>query len=368
MRQNALGAQIAIYKDDGHNQDDMSFKQTWLIACIILIGCQKKDPEPNVSENATSSPTAWVLVEKPHDPSLLQAPAVVRTVTSSRGTVEAVVSMRVLRVHVGIGDHVSVGDPLLSVTSQEIGDAATSYLSFQQLANLHNTRSHEIDAMHKAGVADHTQVVAQKTQALTYAAEAKRFAAKLRAYGIDPAQANTITQKGVAILQSPVTGVVSVIAAATGKTYAQGAEPMIEIQGSGPARIEVRTGEPWPLDAKVLFIGSDGRKVPLKSPPLGAAVDPIDATARAWYAPLDPIELPGGLFGVAYLQTSDDLWEVPVMAVAQSTGESAVWRKRENINEKVRVDVWASSGATAIVRGNLQAGDRVAADSRMIHD
>ena len=337
----------------------------WLL--IVLAGCgadrEAIGPEPTESSAAsrTTAPTAWVEVRRPSDGSILQAPAIVRA-TSATGEVSATVRVRVMRLHVQPGSVVAANDPIVDVAAPELLDAAAVYLGAGRRARTHADRADELDALRGEGLVSRAQVFEQRSIANDLAAERDRAGAMLRAAGLEPRDSAALLRSGTLTLRAPVAGVVVELPARTGEIREAGAGPLARIFGEAAARVEVRTSEAWPAASSLAFEASDGRTIALTPAPIATVIDPHDGTRVSWYAPTEPILLPDGLSGTARMAAADDVWEVPVGAVAQRTGESELLRRRGSSQETVSVDVLGTSGASALVRGPLAEGDRVAAD------
>jgi multidrug efflux pump subunit AcrA (membrane-fusion protein) len=333
------------------------------IGCPIA-GCVA-DPEPIAPDpeaaNATTAPTRWVEVRRPSDGSILEAPAIVRA-ASATGDVSATVRVRVQRLHVQPGSVVAVDDPIVDVAAPELLDAAATYVGAGRRARTHADRADELDALRGEGLVSRAQVFEQRSSASDLEAERDRAGAVLRAAGLDPRESAALLRTGTLTLRAPVAGVIVELAARTGEIREAGSGPLARIYGEAPARVEVRTSEAWPTASAVTFDASDGRRFELAPTPLSTVVDPHDGTRVSWYAPRETVVLPDGLAGRARVVTSDDVWEVPVGAVAQRTGESELLRRRGDSQETVSVEVLGSSGASALVRGPLTEGDRVAAE------
>lgn len=331
------------------------------------IGCGDPEPtaiEPEPAAEASSAPTRWVGVRAPGDGALLEAPAVARVDAEASGDVGVTLRARVERVHVRPGETVDAGDPIVDVSSPELLEAAARYAGSVRRLAAHSARADELDALRGEGLARSGDVFSQRALAAELRTERDGAAAILRGAGADPRRASQIVRRGYATLTAPVAGVVSAVRARRGEVVDPGAEPIARILGEAPARIEVRTAEAWPPATALSFVAVDGRSIELAPEPLATVVDPDDGTRLSWYAPLDAgARFQEGVRGVVQITGTTNLWQVPVSAVAQRTGESAVVRRRQGEEARVTVQVLATSGASALVRGDLQEGDEVAADS-----
>jgi multidrug efflux pump subunit AcrA (membrane-fusion protein) len=315
-----------------------------------------------VEEGPATAPTRWAAVARPEDRSILEAPAVARVAADASGNVAVTARSRVVRVHARPGSVVEAGDPVVDVAPPELLDAAAAYLGAGRRLQVHAARRDRLEALREEGLVNREQVFAQRAAAAELRAARDEAAATLRAAGVDPRRAAALVRRGHLTLEAPVGGVVTELNARVGEIREPGGAPFARIVGTAPARIEVRTTEPWPEAAQLRFETTAGRLVPLRPTPLATVVDPDDGTRVSWYAPREEVRLPEGLRGVARLTASAEVWEVPVDAVTQRTGESVLVRRRDGAVADVVVEVLSASGATALVHGPLREGDEVAAD------
>ena len=337
----------------------------WIVSLVLASGCEQAaaPAEPAVSPDSSGETvsTRWVHPARPNDPSLLSAPAVVRAV-GARADVSALTRVRVLAIHVEPGAEVVAGDPIVDVAAPEVIAAAASYVGAGRSRRLHEERAEELSALVDEGLSSRTEVYAPQAEASALALERDRAAAELRAAGVDPREAGRILRAGRLRLSAPVAGVVVELGARVGEIVEPGAAPLARVVGAAPARVEVRSARAWPPIASLRFVGQDGRELPLSETPLAQVVDPADGTQLAWYSPRDEGPLPDGLLGTALASAAEGLWEVPVRALGQRTGESAVLRRRAGQTARVPVRVWASSGSVAVVAGELEEDDQIASE------
>lgn len=344
----------------------MSGRWAMVWASLALASCGAPDPEPSTPEAAaTSAPTRWVPLRRPDDASLMRAPAVVRAPLAS-GEVAAPVRVQVVRLRVQPGTSVAQGDAIVDVTSPELLEAAATYLAARRGARAQQERADLLDGLRAEGLASRSQIFERRAGARALAAERDAAAARLRAAGVAPRSARRLLRTGSIGLRAPVGGLVVALSARVGEIREPGAEPLARIRGEGAARIEVRTTEAWPRARELRFESFDGRRVALRTSPLASTVDPDDGTRVSWYAPVEAVALSDGLRGTVHLATPEEVWEVPVGAVAQRTGASELLRLRGSEPERIGVEVVGSSGAAALVRGPLREGDRVAAQVRAL--
>jgi len=336
------------------------------LVCLVLGACSASEAPAAKTDAPTpaSASSPFVAITKPVDRSILDAPAVVRASSLASGEVTASTPLRIARVHVQVGDPVSVGDPIVDAYSPEVLDAAASYLSSASRARIHDRRADQLEALRGEGLVGRAQVFQERATAADLRASHLSAVALLRSSGVDPEDASSLLERGFVTLSAPVDGIVTELSARVGRSYDRGAAPIATISGTAPARIEIRTTGEWPRAESIEFVAGDGRAIALEPVPIAAVVVPSDGTKRSWFAPIDPVDLPDGLMGTVRLTEAQDVWEVPATAVLQRAGKSTLVRRRGGISETVTVEVVSASGASALVRGPLTAGDLVASSYR----
>jgi multidrug efflux pump subunit AcrA (membrane-fusion protein) len=318
-----------------------------------------ENPEPRAPATASSR---FVPVREPDDTSILEAPAIVRASAAAFGEVTPPAPLRIATVHVQVGQTVAVGDAIVDAYIPEVLDAAATYLSAGSRARTHEERADQLEALLGEGLVRRAEVFDQRTKAADLRADRLRAIAILRSSGVDPKEASAVLDRGVVTLAAPVAGVVTELSARVGGSHQPGATPIARVLGEAPARVEVRTAQPWPRASSVVFKGGDGREIALRPEPLASIVVPSDGTTRSWFEPLEAQTFPDGLVGTAAVSAEADVWEVPASAILQRGDKSLLVRQRGEDTSEVEVEVVTASGASALVRGPLAAGDRVASD------
>lgn len=333
-----------------------------VLACCAPVACKKAETKALPRPTAPASASArWVPVEKPSGASLLEMPAVVRSDRAARGDIATLSRVRVLRVHVQVGSRVAAGAPVVDVVSPELLDAAGSRQAAAERARVHGERATALEALLSEGLVTQAQVFEQKTARRL--AEAEKLAALgvLRGAGQSERDASLLLARGYFTLASPVDGVVTELEAYPGRTFEGGLGPLGRVVGEGPARIEVTAGRSWPPATALSFRSLDGKWVELDPAPISRVREPSDGTERLWFSPRVETRLPDGLTGIVRITAADDVFQVPAAAVAQTTGEARVFVQRGDGGEALLVRVVGGSGTSALVRGALALGQRVAA-------
>jgi multidrug efflux pump subunit AcrA (membrane-fusion protein) len=331
---------------------------------LALTSCTAEPPPTRTAEPppVATAASRWVEVRKPGDVSILESPAIARASAGAFGEVTPPATVRIARVHVQVGQTVSAGDPIVDAYAPEVLDAAATYLSTASRARSHEQRADQLEALVGEGLVRRAQVFEQRAKAAELRAQRLGAIAILRSAGIEPKDASTLLDRGVVTLVAPVGGVVTELSARVGRSYHPGAAAIARIVGEAAARVEVQTAKAWPTASSVIFRTSDGREIALNPTPVATVIVPSDGTRRSWFEPEEALTLPDGLVGTARLSAVADVWDVPATSIRQQGDVSEVVRQRGGSSMVVRVEVATASGASALVRGPLEDGDRVASE------
>lgn len=346
----------------------MRLAQGIAAAALFAVACASEaPPEPSVEAPEAEERRAaarLVTVRRPSDATLVEAPAVVRASPEAAGEVSTNFRARVERVHVRVGEVVAEDDPIVDVIAPEVVDAAATLTAVRRRLGVHRARAEELERLRAEGFVDSAQVFEQRTVVAELEATRDRAAATLRAAGVDPRRAATLARRGTLSLRAPVGGVVVSLDARPGEIREAGAAPFATIRGAGAVRVEARTSAPWPGGASARFEAAREEPLALGSSPLVSTLDPETGNYLHWFTPRDPRPLPDGLRGVVKLEAGEGVWEVPVGAVRRDEEGAHVMRvDSEGREERVRVEARAASGASALVEGSLEEGDRVAVEA-----
>ncbi len=333
-----------------------------LALVLAAARCGPAEPPPEADPEPPPNELRWEQITAPDDASVLRAPAVVRA-PRAQADVAAPIAVQVVRIHADPGTRVEAGAPIVDVTAPSLLEGAAGYASASREARAQTSRAESLEQLRAEGLAQRGQVFERESGARAAAAERDRAGAMLRALGLSPTEARSIRRDGFVTLRAPIAGIVVEVSARIGEIRAPGDGPLARVRGEAAARVEVRTAGAWPTGSALTLEASDGRRVPLALTPLAETIDPDDGTRVAWYATADEVPLPDGLTGTAELAPGDDVFQIPVRALAQRTGRSEVRRRRGEEEATIEVEVLASSGASALVRGELASGDLVALDA-----
>jgi pyruvate/2-oxoglutarate dehydrogenase complex dihydrolipoamide acyltransferase (E2) component len=169
------------------------------------------------------------------------------------------------------------------------------------------------------------------------------------------------------VLRSPIAGIVVEVHVNVGDTREPSGEPLVRVAGEGPSRVEARCSRTWPLaGARYEMVASNGMRYPLTYVSRSPTVDRRDGTIAAWFEPPVGEKLPHGLSGrlLVTVEATAGVAVVPARAVLLQGGQSFVVVQRGGSHQRYAVEVVASSGAEALVRG-ISPGELVAADAAL---
>jgi hypothetical protein len=153
------------------------------------------------------------------------------------------------------------------------------------------------------------------------------------------------------------------IDAPIGETRGPEGEPIARIVGEGAARVEARFSSRPPEGAGFSFVGPAGQAIALKFVGEAPATSGRDGTIPAWFEPAEAMTLPHGTLGKVRVapDPKSKLVAVPAAAVTLKDGQAVVVARKSEAPLPVKVVV--TSGADALVEGDLAEGDEVAADA-----
>ncbi len=347
-------------------------KRTWsvpLAAILALSACGKKGAAPEEEPPAPSSRTPWVKARSSEGVPLLEAPAQVLLSPEGQAGVVPPYRARVQKVLVRPGEKVSKGQPLVEVVMPEVSSAAGAYAAASTRVDAYGRRLAQLEALKKDGLVRLADVLEAETKLAEAKADQQSAAAMLRTAQIEPSEASDIVAgKRPVVIRSPIAGVVTAVAVGVGDSRDPSSEPIVRVAGEGDSRVEARFARPVdPAGASYEFIVSGGTRHKLTLVARAPHVDPRDGTIAVWLVPGKGTRLQPGQTGrvVVSLPGTSGAAVVPARAVTLSEGKAWVVVRRDRGEiEKVQVDVFASSGAEALVTG-ISAGEEVAADAAL---
>lgn len=341
-----------------------------LLGVACLAGCKKQEamaePQPQAPLRA-SVPTRWVAAKTPEGLSLLEAPAEVLVPPDAAGVVAAPMAARVTRVYVQPGQRVEKGAPIVAVVMRELVSAAGAFVAARTRIEAYQARRAQLDKLRAEGLARAAEIAEVDTKLAEAKADQQAALATLRAGGVDPREASRLLDEGGgAVLRSPVAGTVYEVDATVGELREPGGKPFARVAGEGAPRIEARLAHDLPSSSRFEFTTPAGATWEVKLVARAPVVDPRDGTAPAWFEPPAGTSLPRGLSGRLRVVPGADagVVAVPAAAVRLDGGRAFVTARAGEGEKRVFVQVLATSGADALVRGPLKPGDEVAAEAR----
>lgn len=348
-----------------------ALRRTWLVAALAT-GCVFSEPD-RVEEAPPSGPnsadSAWSTVTAAADATLLEAPARVILPPDAVAEIAATYRFHVDRVAVRPGDIVAPGDVLVEGTAPDLLDATATMRASGRRIEILGERRERLVELRREGLVEQSRVFDLDVAIAEVEAQRMQAAATLRAAGYGTGEAAKLSKSGKVSIVSPIAGIVRAVDAVVGQVREPSAEPMVSIVGDGDPRIEARLPGPVPPGVRFELVVRNDQIVDLGDAPPTTVVVPEDGTTLAWWDPPgEDLHLSPGLQGRVLGRAVDpDLRQIPASALRITEGRAAVLRAAEGgETEVVPVEVVAKSGTSAIVRGPLQIGDRVAADASRV--
>jgi hypothetical protein len=296
---------------------------------------------------------------------LLEAPAQVLPSPEGQAGVVPPYRARIAKVLVRPGAKVTRGQPLVEVVMPDVSSAAGAYAAASTRVEAYGRRMAQLEALKKDGLVRLADVLEAETKYAEAKADQQSAAAVLRTAQIEPAEAEDIVAgKRPVVLRSPIDGVVIAVSAGVGDSRDASSEPVVRVAGEGDSRVEARFARGMDTaGATYDFVVPGGVTYKLVYVARAPNVDPRDGTIAVWFVPEKGTRFQPGQTGrvVVTLPSTSGIAVVPSRAVALEEGKAWVMARRNGAVEKVQVDVFASSGAEALVTG-LDSGEEVAAD------
>lgn len=341
------------------------------IAIATVATACSRAPGPVAVPPPTAAPsarTAWVRSRSTDGLSLLEAPAVVLPSPEGQAAVAPPFRARVARIHVRVGQRVRRGQTLADVVMPEVVQAAGSYAAATTRLEAYAKRKSQLDALRGDGLVRLTDLLEAETRLAEARAEQQGSLATLRAAQLEAGDVAVILSgSGQVALKSPIEGMVTSVHGTVGEAREPGGEPMVRVAGEGESRIEARFARAWPeAGARYELVVAGGQRVKVALVARAPAVDPRDGAIVAWFQPPPEARVPAGLAGrlEVGLPPGAGFAVVPARAVALDGSRAYVVVHRSGVSGRVPVEVLASSGADALVRG-LAADEEVAADASL---
>lgn len=350
-------------------------------ACLSMACTEPAPPEADADAHADEhgdaheheQAAAWVVVERPHDASLLELPARIVAAADSRARVDTPLRGTVVTVAARVGDRVEIGDPIVELRIPEVIEAAAIMSGTGKQIGSHQARRERLEELKAAGLVGAGEVFDVESDLGRLSAERRLALATLAAVGVTSEQRGEVLARGTVVFASPIAGVVAQIDAVPGDVVEPSAS-LATILGLAPARIEVVSSGALPDlggdGSSLEFEGLDGSRIALASTPIATAIEPGLGRTLAWFETADPkLALADGVRGRVQLRSDDPkLLEVPRRSLRLADGHAWVGRQSASGEvEMVEVTVLRSVGSSALIRSEaLVVGDRIAADAATV--
>jgi membrane fusion protein, heavy metal efflux system len=347
--------------------------RTAIAAAFLLVACTSSSPPPAAAPppdaSATSARTPWVKARNAEGVAMLEVPATVLATPESNAGVSPPFRARIVRVQAKPGATVRRGEVVASVVMPEVVQAAGAYASAATRVDAYTRRQGQLDALKKDGMVRLADLLETETRLAEARADQQGALALLRAAGLGAEDAQRILAGGGEVpLRSPIDGVVTQVRAAIGENRDAAGEPLVRVAGEGDPRVEARCARVLPSGAEYELWLPSGERHPLRLVGRAPQVDARDGTTLVWFAPArKSARLLQGQTGKVKirLEEGEGAVAVPARAVAFSDDGAFVVASKGGAAARVKVEVLATSGSDALVRGALAIGDDVAADATL---
>lgn len=340
-----------------------------LLVALLFVGCAAPSTDPPaLPEGLANAPSRWVL-PKPvgDDAALWVLPAQVQADIASQGEVSTLVLGRVDKVHVRPGDAVAAGDAVAELFAPDAIRHAAAYRSAQAQLRLARSRVNALRRLRREGLAATGQTYDARRDLAELEAQAAAAKAHLRAAGIAPEAFAALAEGAPITLRSPSAGIVRSVSGRIGEVHGPADGPLVDVVGTGSARVQVRLNAALPGQSRVVFRGLSRPDIALQITPIGSVPHPDGMGQLTWFAPRDlTLKLPDGLRGTVRVSPiGDDLHAVPGAALLERDGQMQIAVRQGQTQRWQTVEVLRAGGTAAVIRAPLKPGEMVAADARL---
>lgn len=341
----------------------------WVLPlAMLLCACGQREETPRVVAESSlkSTETPWVAVRAPEGLSLLEAPAETLPPASEKGAVSPPFAAKVLKVYVEHGQQVDEGAAMVDMVMPELGRAAGAYMAASTRLQAQSKRKAQLESLRKDGLTRLSEIAEVDSAMANALADQQIALATLKIAGLGPKDAAVLSASGGKMtLKSPIGGIVTEIDAVIGETREPSSPPIARVERAGSARVEARFSQKPPANASYAFVGPLGQTIVLRLISEAPSVSGRDGALAAWFEAREPITLPHGTLGKVRVtpDVEGKAVAVPASAVKLAEGKPVVVLRKTG--DVLPVKVLSTSGADAIVEGNLVIGDEVAADASL---
>jgi biotin carboxyl carrier protein len=284
----------------------------------------------------------------------------------SQAAISPTFRARVTRILVRAGEPVVRGQVVAYVAMPDVIQAAGAFAAATTRLEAYQRRKEQLDALRKDGLVKLSDLLEAETRLAEARAEQQTALGTLRAADLGAAEVPRLLDgSGEVAIRSPITGTVTEVRASLGETREPSGEPLARVAAAGASRVEARLAHAPPAGARFELHTAGGERYLLTALGQAPVVDGRDGTTAAWFLPAAGTRLPAGLAGTLVVRLDESAAAVPARAVALEAGQAYVVLNGPGGPRRVRVEVLASSGADALVRGGVKPGDEVAADAAL---
>lgn len=347
-------------------------------AAVTLVACTTShengsetgggDPATAHDHRGANASSRWVEVRTPSDRSLLEFPAVAVHSPTSTALVSLSHAGIVRAIAVSPGDRVTEGDLIAEVSVPELATAAANLDGLRRELSATEARHGQLVDLEKKKLVSRSAVFEMEARTLALRSKLARARAELASANTTHGDQARLRRDGVLQVRAPIDGVVTDVSAVLGARVGAGEGAIASIRGATARRVEATMPRELPPAQQARFVGIDGSSYELAVPqgPRGASVTSLeDGRRRAWFEFGDTESLPpAGLRGRVQLGgLPKDLVEVPLAGLSLHEGApSVVVEDPGGDHQRRPVTVVITNESTALVRGAIEAGDRISTD------
>jgi multidrug efflux pump subunit AcrA (membrane-fusion protein) len=339
-------------------QQGVCIVSVWALSCTSSAKPQEPAESPHTpparEQTEVSDNVRWSPVRRAKDVQSFEGTGKLLAPPGSRAELTLPLSATVLAVHVAPGESVEKGSPLIDVAIPEAARAQGQFEGARLRVNAYNARLKALEALSEQGLAKGSELA----EARARVAEAQAIAREAEAV-LDTVESAGVEREGKHYrVVAPIAGMVVAMHAPLGSTRGPTDGPLCTISGGAPTRVEARFAFTLPREATYELWQPGQRLASVKLLSQAPEVSPNDATRVAWFELTEPTDLAQGTTVRVRLRLPDDAWVVPAHALRPGPKPDV----RTQSHGVVQVQVLASFGSEALVRGDLREGDALAED------
>lgn len=334
-----------------------------LLVMGSLTGCSAPPPPEPAPAGKRSSRSPWVEAKAPEGIALLTAPARALPTPEGEAALTAPFPARIVSVRAQPGDRVEKGAPLVEVVMPEIVSAAGHLAAANEKLAALARRHGALEEMKAHGLVRLSEIA--EVEAAMGEARAERLTARaiLASAGLSERDGATLLSgSGAIALRSPTSGVVVSVDAPLGAVREASGGPLVRVAGEASSRLVARFSVTPPPGATFTFAPLDGSPIPVEAISMSPVVDGRDGSREIFFRPEGPVV--SGATGTLKVDLPEGgAVAVPSRSLRLVEGIPTVYLRKGEAETPIPVVVLASTGAQALIRGDVRPGDLVAADA-----